>query len=312
MVDWVAVVLAKKELTYGVDSVPTVGANGILTRNYSAKPVDLDRIERNLDQRVFGALASVPSNERRTTSYEVEIAGSGEAGTAPGWMELLEACGLAAPVLTADTDAVQQFALPGVDATSISQYDYMSDQRRKAVGMVGSFTMDFTAGAYPFIGFNWLGMIPAATPFDKSAPGAVDLTRWLQPVEVNTDNSDFLLDGYAPALRSWRADAGVTTAMRNLVGKRYVRRGNHSFTSTAVIEAPDIATKNYIQSLRAGSLVNWALDHGTVAGNILGLASEKVQITDITESNEDDTLMWTLAMTHTVEGGTADLVITAR
>ena len=312
MVDWVAVVLAKKEVTYGVDSVPTAAVNGILTRNYSGKPVDMDRIQRNLDQRVFGALASVPSNERRSVSYEVEIAGSGDAGTAPAWMELLEACGMAAPTLTADTDAVQVFAAPGVNASSISQYDFMSDQRRKAVGMVGNFTMDFTAGAYPFFGFNWMGLIPATSPFDKTAPGAVDVTRFIQPVEVNTDNTEMLLDGFAAIVRSWRADAGVTTAMRNLVGKRYVRRGNHSFTSTAVIEAPDIAAKNFIQSLRTGSLLEWSLTHGVTAGNIIELASEKVQITDITESNEDDTLMWTLAMTHTVEGGSADLTIAAK
>lgn len=312
MVDWVAVVLAKKEATYGVDIVPTAAANGILTRNYSGKPVDMDRIERNLDTRVFGALASVPSNERRTTSYEVEIAGSGTAGVAPAWMELLEGCGMAAPVLTVAQDAVQNFAAPGTAATSLSQYDFMSDQRRKSVGMVGSFSMDFTAGAYPFIGFNWMGLIPALSPFDKTAVAAVDLARWKQPVEVNLDNTDFLLDGYAPALRSWRADAGVTTAMRNLVGKRYVRRGNHSFTSTAVIEAPDIATKNYIQSLRAGSLVSWSLVHGRTAGNIFQASSAKVQVTDITESNEDDILMWTLALRHTVEGGSADFTITAK
>ncbi|WP_289145036.1 hypothetical protein [uncultured Sphingobium sp.] len=312
MVDWVAVVLAKKEGTYGVDSAPTGAANGILTRNYSAKPVDMDRIERNLDTRVFGALASVPSNERRTSSYEVEIAGSGTAGQAPGWMELLEACGMAAPVLTAGQDAVQNFAAPGASATSLSQYDFLSDQRRKSVGMVGSFTMDFTAGAYGFIGFNWMGLIPPASPFDKTAPGAVDLTRWKEPVEVNIDNTEFLLDGYAPALRSWRADAGVATAMRNLVGKRYVRRGNHSFTSTAVIEAPDIATKNFIQSLRTGGLVSWSIEHGVAAGNIFHAASAKVQITDITESKEDDTLMWTLALRHTVEGGSADFTITAK
>lgn len=312
MVDWVACVLAKKEGTYGVDAAPTAAANGILTRNYSGKPVDMDRIERNLDTRVFGALASVPSNERRTMSYEVEIAGSGAAGTAPAWMELLEGCGMAAPILTVGQDAVQTFAAPGVNATSLSQYDHMSDQRRKAVGMVGTFSMDFTSGAYPFFGFTWMGLIPALTPFDKSAPGAVDLTRWKQPLEVNLDNTDVLLDGYAPALRSWRADAAVTTAMRNLVGKRYVRRGNHRLTSTAVIEAPDIQTKNYIQSLRAGSLISFSVEHGVTAGNIVQAASAKVQITDITESNEDDTLMWTLSLLHTVEGGASDLTLTAK
>ena len=312
MVDWVAVVLAKKEVTYGVDSVPTEAANAILTRNYSGKPVDLDRLDRNLDQRIYGALASVPSNERRTISYEVEIAGSGDAGTAAPWMVLLEGCGMNAPVLTADTDAVQNFALPGVQASSLTQYDFMSDQRRKMIGSVGSFTLDFTAGAYPFIGFTWLGMIPAATPFSKAAPGATDLTRWQQPVEVNIDNTEMLLGGYAVVTRSWRADASVTTAMRNLIGKRYARRGNHALTSTAVVEAPDIATKDYITTLRTGDLIEWSLTHGTVAGNIIEMASEKVQITDITESQEDDILMWTITLSHTVEGGADDLTITAR
>ncbi|WP_336958752.1 phage tail tube protein [Sphingobium aquiterrae] len=311
MVDAVKVVLAKKEATYGTDSAPGA-ANAVLTRNYSGKPVDVDRLDRNLDQRIYGALASVPSNERRPISYEVEMAGSGDAGTAPAWMELLEACGLAAATLTADTDAVQQFALPSATPSSLTQHDYVGDQRRKGVGYVGSFTVDFTAGAYPFFSFSWLGLVPAATPFDKSAPPVTDLSRWIEPVEVNDVNTEFLLDGFVPRVRSWRGDAGVTTAVRSLIGSRYVRRGNHAFTSTAVIEAPDIATKDYIQRLRVGSVVEWEMTHGLVAGNIIELATPKVQITDITESEEDDILMWTIAMTHTVEGGSPDLIITAR
>lgn len=312
MVDWVAVVLAKKEVTYGTDSVPVVATNGILTRNYQGKPVDLDRIERNLDTRVFGALASVPSNQRRAISYEVEIAGSGTAGTAPAWMELLEGCGMAAAALVATTSAAQQFALPGVAATSLSQYDFLSDQRRKMLGSVGTFTMDFTAGAYPFFAFQWMGLIAGATPFSKTAPAAVDLTRWQQPLEVNIDNTDVLLDGYAAAVRSWKADAKVATSMRNLVGKRYVRRGGHSLTSTLVIEATDIATKDYIATLRTGALIEFALVHGRTAGNIIEMKSTKCQITDIAESKEDDIVMWTLSLTHTVDGGAADLVITAK
>lgn len=311
MVDWLAVVLAKKEVTYGTDAVPTVAVNGVLTRNYQGKPVDVDQIERNLDSGSYGARAGGASNERRTFSYEVEIAGSGAAGTAPAWMELLEGCGMAPATLTALTDAKQVFAAPG-GASSLTHYDFLSDQRRKAVGCVGTFQLDFSAGAYPFISFSWTGLVPAAVPFDKSAPGAVILTRWQKPLEVNDANTDFTLDGYAPKLKSWKADASVTVALRNLVGQRSVRRGNHSLKSTLVIEAADVATKDYISTLRNGDLVAMLLTHGTVAGNIVEISSAQTQITNITESKEDDIVMWTVELLHTIEGGAADIQITAK
>lgn len=311
MVDWVAVVLAKKEVTYGTDSVPVVATNGVITRNYQGKAVEVDRIERNLDSGAYGAQASAPSNERRTFSYEVELAGSGAAGTAPAWMVLLEGCGMGVAVLAAGVDAQQTFAAPG-SVTSLTHYDFLSDQRRKAVGCVGTFDLDFTAGAYPFAMLNWTGLVPAATPFDKAVPGAVVLTSWKQPVEVNDANTDFMLDGYAAKLRSWKGTAGVTVAPRNLVGSKYIRRGNHALKSTLVIEAPDIATKDYIATLRTGSLVSFILTHGILAGNIVELTSTKTQITSISESKEDDIVMYTVELSHTIDGGAVDLLIKAK
>lgn len=311
MVDWVAVVLAKKEVTYGTDAVPVVATNGVMTRNYQGKPIDVDRIERNLDSGVYGAQPSAPSNERRTFSYEVELAGSGAAGTAPAWMVLLEGCGMAAGAVTAGVKVDQSFAAPG-SVTSLTHYDFLSDQRRKALGCVGTYELDFSAGAYPFATLNWTGLVPAVTPFDKAAPGAVVLTQWKAPVEVNDANTDFTLDGYAARLRSWRCNANVTVAPRNIVGSKYIRRGNHSMTSTLVIEAPDIATKDYIATLRTGALIAFVLTHGTVAGNIVEVTSAKAQITDITESKEDDLVMYTVQLLHTVDGGVSSLVLTAK
>lgn len=312
MVDWVAVVLAKKEVTYGTDAVPVAATNGVLTRNYQGKPIDVDRIERNLDSGVYGAQPSAPSNERRSFSYEVELAGSGAAGTAPAWMVLLEGCGLGAAALSAGVKAEQQFAAPG-SVTSLTHYDFLQDQRRKAVGCVGTFQLDFSAGALPFATLNWTGLVPVATPFDKTAPGAVTLTQWAQaPLEVNDINTDFTLDGYAAKMRSWRCDASVTVTPRNLVGSRYIRRGNHSLKSTLMIEAPDIAAKDYIASLRSGARISFLLTHGTVAGNIVEIASAKVQITDITESKEDDIVMFTIELLHTIDAGAPDLIVTAK
>jgi len=310
MVDAVSTVWAKKEGVYGTDAVPTGAANGILTRNFSMKPVEMDRLDRNLDQLIYGAQSSGTSNKRMTMAYEVELAGSGAAGTAPRWMELLEGCGLDVPVLSAGVDAQQDFALAGTPASSLTQYGYWQDQLRKMVGSAGTFSLDFTAGAYPFLGFNWTGLL-AATPFSKSAPGETDLSDWVQPVEVNTDNTSFTLDGYAPALRSLKLDANVATSIRNLVGKRYVRRGNHAMSGTMIVEATDIATKDYLSTLLSGTTVPWSLEHGTVAGNIIGIGGAKAQITDISESKEDDVLMWTISVTCTVDGGVPDISFSA-
>ncbi|MGE4321768.1 MAG: hypothetical protein AB7E60_01910 [Sphingobium sp.] len=311
MVDAAKVLLGKKETTYATDAAPTGAANAILTRNFSTKPVESDRLERNLDQRIFGARASAATSQRRTMSFEVELAGSGAAGTAPPWMELLEACGMAAPVVTAGVSAAQGFAAPGAAASSLTLHDYMADQRRKTVGAVGTFSIDLTAGAYGFFGFQMTGLIPATAPFDKSAAPASTLTRWKQPQEVNVDNTTVSLDGYSCIMRSWRAEAGVDVALRNLVGSRYVRRGNHNLTSTLLIEAPDVATKDYIARLRANDLVAFGLTHGALAGGTTAFASPKVQIADIVESEENDILMWSLSLIHTVDGGSPDLTITA-
>ncbi len=311
MVDAVKVTFAKKEATYATDAAPTAALNGVLTRNFRRTPVVTDRLERNLDLPGYGGQASVPSAERAQFSFETEIAGAGAAGTAPAWMELIEGCGMAAPTLVAGASATQTFALAGANATSLTHYFHLSNQRQKVIGAHGTYTLDFTAGAYPFIGYEWTGLL-ATVPFDTATPGAVTLTRWKQPVEVNDANTIVLIDGYVTRLRSFKAASGTTVAMRNLVGSRYIRRGNHAVTGTAVIEAPAMADKDYIARLRSGALFAFSIVHGTVAGNIVEMTGGAVQCTAIEESEEDDIVMWTLSLAFTVEGGVADLTIIAR
>ncbi len=311
MVDMIKVLAAKKEAIYGTDSAPTLAANAILTRNFRSKPVETDRIDRNLDGRSYGATPGAPSNERQTISYEVELAGSGAAGTAAPWMELLEACGLAAPVLTATVKAEQKPGTPGVTPGALTQYHWIGDQQRKMVGSRGSFSIDITAGSYPFAALNFIGMIPAASPFGTSAPGASTLTRWKDPVEANSQNTAILLDGFACGVRSFSLDMGVQNGLRSLIGAKYVNRGNHSISGRMVVEAPG-AAKDYIASLRSGGLVPLSIIHGTAAGNIVEITAPRLQITDCNESDEDGKLMWELAYSSTIQAGQDDLTIISR
>jgi DhnA family fructose-bisphosphate aldolase class Ia len=105
------VILAKIEATEGVDAVPVVATDAILTRNFSSIPLVVDTLERNLDLPTVGRSKSTSTNARQTMSFEVEIAGSGTAGTATKWSRLLQACGMAAPVVTAGGKVEQKFGV---------------------------------------------------------------------------------------------------------------------------------------------------------------------------------------------------------
>lgn len=86
-------ILAKIESSYGVDPVPTGGANAILIRNLTVTPQDADLADRNLVRPYFGRSPQLPAAIRAMAEFEVEIAGAGTAGVAPGYGPLLRACG---------------------------------------------------------------------------------------------------------------------------------------------------------------------------------------------------------------------------
>ncbi len=312
MVDMVKILASKKEAVYGTDAAPTLAANAIVTRNFAATPVEVDRLERNIDSGSFGATPTAPSNERQTIRFETEMAGSGAAGTAPAWMELLEGCGMAAPVIVAVTSATQAFAAASAAQSALTHYHWIGNQRRKMLGARGTFGFNWTAGAYPFLNYAFTGMLPAATPFDVNAPGAATIDRWIEPVECNIDNTLIELDGYACITRSLQVDANLNVTMRNLIGARYVSRGDHAVSAKLSIEAPSVATKNFLATLRSGARVDLSGTHGLVAGNIIEIGCAHTQVVTVAEREEDKKLMWDLDLLLTVGTGQQDLIIAAK
>jgi hypothetical protein len=311
-IDATKLLLFKKEATYATDATPTGAANAALTRNFSAKPLVVDRIQRNLDRPVRGRTKDAPSNARQTFSYELEMAGSGVVGTPPAWMEHLQACGMDAPVVTAGVSAVQRFTPVGSALNSATAYHWHGTQKRIGLGARGTFGWDLSAGAYPFFKLDMTALVPAASAITDAAPGAITLTQWLDPLEVNTTNTDFFLDGYALNLRSFTGDVNADVKARNLVGANYIQRGNHAITGQIVGECPTIAAKNYFTSLNTGAEVVVQAIHGVAAGAITQFDSARLQVTDIDLQEEDGVLMLRLAFGLNVGTTPDDLIITAK
>jgi hypothetical protein len=313
MVDAYNSMLFKKEAVYGTDAVPTAAANAALTRNLQVKPLAVDRIERNLDLPARGARKSAPSNKRQEISYELELAGSGTAGTAPAWMEHLEVCGMEAPVLAAAVDAKQKFAAIGAPLSSATVHTYRgANQRRRGRGARGAITaINFTAGQYPYIAISLVALL-GAVPFDQTALVAPDFTRWKEPLEVSTANTTFTLDGYAAVMRSFVLQDDAEVVLRNLVGANYVLRGNYALKGKITIETPDHNTKDYLARLSSGALVATQLIHGVGAGNIIQIDAPALQIVDIADSEENDVAMYEIDVLLTITVGQDDILITAK
>ena len=95
--------LAKLEGTYGTDSTPTGAANAILTQNLSIKP-QIDYVERKTDRGSMGGDLSLHTSRFLTFEFDVDLQSSGRVGTAPGWGNLLRACGFAEAVVTGNVN----------------------------------------------------------------------------------------------------------------------------------------------------------------------------------------------------------------
>ena len=88
------VILAKLETTVGTDAVPTGAANAIAIRNYDHRPLEGESTTREILRGSFGSDAIILQNQYAEVTFEVELAGSGAAGTAPPFSSLLRACGM--------------------------------------------------------------------------------------------------------------------------------------------------------------------------------------------------------------------------
>lgn len=312
MVDTYLTLWAKKELVYATDAAPTGAANAVLCFDLQTKPFDIDQLARKLDRPVRGGTGSVASNARRQFSYKVELAGSGVAGTAPAWMELNEACGMAAATLTAATSAEQKFAAINTNLSSLTQYHWVGPQRRRGVGARGDISaINLEAGKIPYIEYAWTEMLHPGG-IDNVAPVGSVYTRWIEPVEVNAANTIMSVHGFAVICRSLDIKVGAQVDFRDLPGKKYVARGNHEISVDMLIELPDLAAKDYFAAALTNVTGDLGVIHGLVAGNIIELDSDNFQITDVKDASEGQVAMVRLTGVLKVNLGQDDLIITAK
>ena len=256
--------LAKIEATYGTD--PTLAAtDAVLVSALEVQPLQLELKDRELILGYLGNTEMVVGQRLVSVSFDVEIAGSGTAGTAPKWSALMQACGFSETIVavTSVTYAPISSAFKGV-----TLYFFADGVRHKVTGCRGTWSMALETGEIPKISFSFTGIFNA--PTDETLPSPT-FTNQADPVVVNSANTATLqVHGYAACLSAFSLDLANETPFRQLAGcTQQVMITDRKPAGEVTIEAPTIAQKNYFSAASAQTAGQFSWVHGTTAGNII-------------------------------------------
>ncbi len=298
--------LAKREVTYATDPVPTGAANAILATDASITPVAGGAEERNLLTPTFGHQGNIPVGTHVAMEFAVEAASSGAKGTAPAWGVLMRACGMAETV-TAGTKVAYTPVSASPDSATL--YFNADGVNHKLTGARGTFTVEFAAQRVPRFRFRFLGLYNG--PADTALP-AVTLTGFKTPLPVNKTNSTLTLHGVACVAESLSIDLGNTLEPRLLIGSDTIEITERKSTGRAVIQATDLATKNWFALHLASTRAALDFGHGTVDGAIVDIDAPLVEIGAPEQGQTQGILNTGLPLMLIPNSGDDELVITAR
>lgn len=182
-------ILAKLESTYGADATPTNALNAILCGGLNITPLLGDTVSRNLVQPFFGQVQKVLVTNYASVDFEVELAGSGAAGTAPHYGTLLKACAFAETISAGVSVTYAPITLTSVTQanTSVSIYFQRDEIKHVLLGARGTFTVDLAVKTLPKMKFTFTGLLGTITDSALSTTGLAYVAA--VPVPVSTANT---------------------------------------------------------------------------------------------------------------------------
>lgn len=303
------VLLAKQEVSTGVDPVPTPAANAILVRGFTPQLINAEFVERNLIKGSKGNFGSLAVGVHRMFEFEVELAGSGAAGTAPKWAPLLMACGFN-ETLVASTTAT--YAPISTGDTTVTMYGYLDGLLFKMTAAKGTVSFDLNAKQIPVMKFKFLGEY--STPTDTVFPTGMVFTGFQKPLTVSKINTPtFTIHALAGVCNALSFDVANNLVYRDLIGASGPYSSDRKPTGSATIEVPTVAAANFAELARLGTEGALQLVHGTVAGNIIQVDMPKVQFNSApTISNDNEIAMLGLGFSINPNAGNDELVIVAK
>ena len=283
-------ILAKAESSYGTDPTPTGSANYVQVIDLNIEPVVSDEVSRDLIRPYMGNYEVIPANTRVNVTFDVEMAGSGSAGTAPKYGAILKACALSETVVSSTSVTYAPVTTPSDSVTLFVNYDGI---RHKVTGARGTFSINCEVNNIPRISFSLTGIFNA--PTDTALP-TVTVSNQASPlIFKNGSTSNFSIFGFSAALQSWNLDFNNEVIYRELVGgTKEVLITDRRPSGTAVIESVALSSHNFFTDYTGTSTGTNTWLHGTTAGNKVTVSCPQTDLGQPTYSESDGITMLNL------------------
>ncbi len=298
--------LAKIETAYGTDAVPTGAANAVLATNVTFTPIEGEEVGRDLMLPYLGDRGIVLAGTYGKIEFEIEIAGAGTAGAAPGYGPLLRACGMA-EVITVGTSVVYNPISGAFEAVSL--YANWDGVNHTFLGCRGNVSLSFEPKKIPKFKFAMVGLLGTFT--DVAMPVAT-LAAFKTPLVCNKTNTTFSLHGQSAPGESLSIDLGQKVEPRLLIGWESIEITDRNASGTAVIEARPIATVNWFDKALKRTRGALSVIHGTTAGNIVQIDAPQVEIGKPSQGNSQGVINYSLPLRLCPNAGNDELSIAVK
>ena len=307
-------ILAKIETTEGTDAVPTGSANALLVSDQTVNPLNAQNVDRALVRNYFGASEQLVGTAYVELSFTVELAGSGTAGTAAPWGELLRAVGM----VETGAAGYKQYA-PDTPANqkSATIYYYDDGVLHKLLGARGTVKLGLGIGERPTLQFSFMGKDGGITAV--AVPNTT-LTAWKTPLvltDANTADVKFggayaagvVTGGTAYTSRGLQLDLGNATQYTPLLGGDYIDITGREVTGSVELDLTAAQEVTFMGNVKTNALQSLSLEHGTTAGGIVGVFMSGVQLINPKKSDVNGRRLIGYDLRSVPVAGNDDLII---
>jgi hypothetical protein len=190
---------------------------------------------------------------------------------------------------------------------SVTLYFYNDQVLHKLTGARGTFEMVVDAKTIPSFRFTMTGLYNDAE--DDEVTGT-DFTDFMKPQVSNTDNTPaFSLFSYSGALQSLNVNMANEVIYRTLIGAEDVRIVDRKPEGTFLFEAPLIATKDFFDIAKSGTLGAMTLTQGSNNGYKVKIDAPVVSIGNPSYQDQDGVQMLSVPFTLTPSSGNDEVTI---